>query len=500
MATVIAFNPDRIRHRQTSAFRLALILAGMFALFSALTAAVLWLGTEREAHLEQRQELRADARDLTLLSYQQGLDGLSTEIEERTILSAGLPRWYALYAANGIKLAGNLDDRPLREGWSVERFTPRATTRLPTPGSHLLTLYTVRTARNGWLVVGRDSYYIRQMQDVAARIFVLALLLIIAVSLVVGWLIGRQLLRRVGAMSDAAGRISEGDLMQRMPVRGSGDELDMIALTVNQMLDRIASLLADVRRLGADIAHDLRTPLTRLRQRLEHLHRHPVTASDKQLETSMDAALGEIDELLNVFQALLRIARVESGEPRGGFATVDLAPLLEELVDAYAPVAEAESHVLRADIRRSPLVCGDRDLLVQVFVNLIENAIRHTPAGTAITIWLMCVAGLVRAGVSDDGPGIPSQAHGDVLQPFMRLDRSRHTEGNGLGLALVRAVAELHGAALRLEDAAPGLAVSLEFSGMQDMPGPHAAQPVRSPAGRFIARQPSCIEVTARPN
>ena len=493
MATVIAFRPDRVRHRPTSAFRLALILAGMFALFSVLTAAVLWLGTEREARLEQREELRADARDLVLLSYQQGLDGLSTEIEERTILGAGLPRWYALYAANGVKLAGNLDDRPPREGWSVERFTPHATTRLPKPGSHLLTLYTVRTARNGWLVVGRDSYYIRQMQNVAARIFALALLLIVAVSLVVGWLIGRQLLRRVGAMSGVAARISDGDLVQRMPVRGSGDELDMIALTVNQMLDRIASLLADVRRLGADIAHDLRMPLTRLRQRLERLHRHPAAASDLQLEAAVDGALGEIDELLNVFQALLRIARVESGEPRSGFAPVDLARLLEELVDAYGPVADAESHTLCGDILAQPPVHGDRELLVQVFVNLIENAIRHTPAGATITVWLAAAGGTVRAGVRDDGPGIPAAARDQVLQPFMRLDRSRHTEGNGLGLALVRSVAELHGAALRLDDAGPGLAVSLEFAGAQAFLR-HRQGQAASRAGRSAAGLRACAE------
>ncbi len=462
----------------------------MFALFSLLTASVLWLGTEREARQEQHQELRADARDLVLLSYQQGLDGLSTEIEERTILGAGLPRWYALYAANGIKLAGNLDDHPLREGWSVKRFTPRTTTRLPTSGSHLLTLYTVRTDRGGWLVVGRDSYYIHQMKDVAARIFVFALLLIVVVSLVVGGLIGRQLMRRVGAMSDAAERISDGDLAQRMPVRGNGDELDMIALTVNQMLDRIASLLADVRRLGADIAHDLRTPLTRLRQRLERLHRHPAMAQDVPLEASVDGALGEIDELLNVFQALLRIARVDSGEPRSGFAPVDLAVLLEELLDIYAPVAEAEAHRLRAEIDPQPPVYGDRELLVQVFVNLIENAIRHTPEGTVITLRLGQVDGHVRAGVDDDGPGIPAQARGQVLQPFARLDRSRHTEGNGLGLALVRSVAELHGAVLLLEDAGPGLSVNLVFAVAAETTRPrtgrvlrHATQRVAPAAG-----------------
>ncbi|AND70436.1 histidine kinase [Dyella thiooxydans] len=461
MATVIASSSRPVRHRQTSAFRLALILAGMFSLSSLLTAAVLWLGTEREARSEQRQELVADARDLALLSYQRGLDALSTEIEERIILGAGLERWYALYAGNGIKLAGNLDDRPMREGWSERRLTPRATSLAPSPAEHLLTLYTLRTDRGGWLVVGRDAYYIRHMREVAERIFLLALALIVAVSLVVGWLIGRQLLRRVGAMSVAAERISDGDLDHRMPLRGAGDELDMIALTVNQMLDRIASLLADVRRLGADIAHDLRTPLTRLRRRLEQLRTPPPHPAAH--EAAVDAALAEIDGLLDVFQALLRIAGIESGEMRSGFASVDLAAVLAELVDAYAAVAEAEGHHLDARIAPQPPVSGDRGLLVQAFVNLIENAIRHTPPGTRITLELKRVGDELHAGVRDDGPGIPAHEHAQVLQPFMRLDRSRHTEGNGLGLALVRSVAELHRAALVLDDAAPGLVVTLVF-------------------------------------
>lgn len=461
MATVIASSSRPDRHRQTSAFRLALILAGMFSLSSLLTAAVLWLGTEREARSEQRQELVADARDLALLSYQRGLDALSTEIEERIILGAGLERWYALYAGNGVKLAGNLDNRPVREGWSERRLTPRATSLAPSPSEHLLTLYTLRTARGGWLMVGRDAYYIRHMREVAERIFLLALALIVAVSLVVGWLIGRQLLRRVGAMSVAAERISDGDLDHRMPLRGAGDELDMIALTVNLMLDRIASLLADVRRLGADIAHDLRTPLTRLRRRLEQLRHPPLHPAAH--EAAVDAALAEIDGLLDVFQALLRIAGIESGEMRSGFVSVDLAAVLAELLDAYAAVAEAEGHRLDVRISPQPPVSGDRGLLVQAFVNLIENAIRHTPPGTRITLELKRVGAELHASVRDDGPGIPAHEHSQVLQPFMRLDRSRHTEGNGLGLALVRSVAELHRAALVLDDAAPGLVVTMVF-------------------------------------
>ncbi|MBU6246559.1 MAG: HAMP domain-containing histidine kinase [Xanthomonadaceae bacterium] len=440
----------------------------MFTLSSLLTAAVLWLGTGREAASEQRQELVADARDLVLLSYQRGLDAVSTEIEERIILGAGLERWYALYAGNGIKLAGNLDGLPPHEGWSQRRFTPRATTLAPSPRSRRLGLYTVRTARGGWLVVGRDAYFIQHMRDVAERIFLFALALIVALSLVVGWLIGRQLLRRVGAMSLAAERISDGDLDHRMPVRGAADELDMIARTVNQMLDRITSLLADVRRLGADIAHDLRTPLTRLRHRLEQLR--PPSAGAAAHEAAVDAALAEIDGLLDIFQALLRIAGIASGELRRSFAPVDLEALLRELHDAYAAVAEAEGHRLEATITPQPPIRGDRSLLVQAFVNLIENAIRHTPPGTRIALELGRAGDTLLAGVRDDGPGIPEHEHAQVLQPFMRLDRSRHTEGNGLGLALVASVAELHRAVLQLDDARPGLRVTLGFSLVPGLP------------------------------
>ncbi|MBB6182982.1 sensor histidine kinase [Oleiagrimonas soli] len=452
-----------IRRRPTSAFRLALLLAGLFTLFSLLTAAVLWIGTAHEARVEQRRAIGADARDLALLSYQHGMDALSTEIEERVILNAGLSRWYALYAANGIKLAGNLEHAPKHTGWDRMTFTPRATLRAPVPSSHLLALYTVRTAQHGWLVVGRDAFYLHRMRDVAGRIFVVALLFIVAASLLVGALVGRRLSRRVTAMSIAAEAISAGQLERRMPRRHNGDELDLIAATINGMLDRIAALLADVRRVGADIAHDLRTPLTRVRQRLERLQRHPPEDA-ATLQQTLEQALAEIDELLHVFQALLHLARVESGEMQRDFTEVPLRPLLQELFDTYAAVAEGEDHRLLCEATADAIVRGDRALLMQALVNLVENAIRHTPPGTTIRIGLARDADGVRLCVRDDGPGIPDAYHEQVLEPFLRLESSRHTQGNGLGLALVRSVAELHGAELRLEQARPGLSVSLRFA------------------------------------
>ncbi len=459
-------SPATVRQvaRTTSAFRLALLLASLFTFASVVMAAAMYVGFTRESQTRLHDDIRTDALDLVALAKHQGLDTLRTEIDERVNLDAPLPRWYALYGFDGIQLAGNLNHQPLHLGWSEWQVTPRVTpvARQQHLTPHILLLYALRTPQGALLVVGRDRFYIDQMQESAGKIFLSALLFMVLLSLFLGVLVGRRLLRRASEMSKVAMIIRGGELSRRMPVRGSGDEFDHIAGTVNQMLDRIEALLAEVRRISADIAHDLRTPLTRLRRKLEQARAHP--PGGKQLEQTLDEALADIDELLNIFQALLRIARIESGEARSSFAPVDLSALLLELTDMYAVVAEDEAHHLRSNIASAIHVVGDRELLAQAFVNLIENAMRHTPAGGHITIGLQRQASRILAWVSDDGPGIPADQRENVLQPFHRLDCSRHMPGSGLGLALVRAIAELHDATLCLEDAGPGLRVTLEFT------------------------------------
>ncbi len=473
MATAIDSGHTPIRFRRSSAFRVALLLAALFALFAVIAAGLMWLGTERAMRHEQREEMRADAHDLVLLSYQGGMDRLATEIDERSILNTGLVRWYALYAANGVRLAGNLPTQPQRTGWSQQPFLPQVSAREPHPPPHLLTLLTLRTAHDGWLLVGRDSHDIAQIGQVAGRIFLAALLLMVTSALLVGGLLGRRMSRRIGGMRAIASRISDGELSLRMPVHERHDELDVIAGTVNDMLGRIAALLAGMRRLGADIAHDLRTPLTRLRQRIERLQQTPDDAG--QVRTDAGLALAELDEILGIFQALLRIARVDAGDARQQFTVLPLDQLLAELAEAFGPVAEAEGHVLSLRLATARSVCGDRELLTQALVNLIENAIRHTPPGTPIELALRGEGAQVVVSVRDRGAGIPAEEREEMLRPFARRDASRHTEGNGLGLALVASVAELHRATLKLDDAQPGLCVSLAFSVSSTPPHtPHA--------------------------
>ena len=450
-------------NKTSSFFRLSLLLAGLFALASLLMAGALYVSVTRNVRERLHEDIRTDALDLAALAGHMGEHALQSEIRQRVDLDTPLPRWYALFAPDGRLLAGNLHWRPPGPGWWHQPFRARRSPTGLEPPMHTLTLLALGTAQGDLLVVGRDRTYIDQLEASYGRAFIGVLRVTIGVALLLGALIGRRMLRRVSAMSETAARISAGQLSLRMPLTGSGDEFDRIAQTVNEMLSRIEALLAEVRRIGADIAHDLRTPLTRLRRRLETARTHP-PANPVALDATLDEALHEIDELLVIFQALMRIARIESGEARSAFAAIDLAALLADLADAYAPVADAEGRHLEVDAPKAVIVPGDRDLLVQALVNLIENAIRHTHSGARIRLSVAREGDEIVIAIADDGPGVPQAERDNVLQPFKRLDRSRHTPGNGLGLALVRAVAELHGAQLRLSDNRPGLRVELRFA------------------------------------
>jgi signal transduction histidine kinase len=225
------------------------------------------------------------------------------------------------------------------------------------------------------------------------------------------------------------------------------------------MLERIQQLLEGLRQVTNDIAHDLRTPLGRLRQRLEDAREHATNTADYAAAT--DAAIAEADALLEIFSALLRIAQIEAGAQRSAFTEVDLSALMRSIAEAYAPSAEDSQHRLESSIADGVTLTGDRQLLAQLVSNLVENALAHTPTGSTVRVALRRLGAAIEIEVSDDGPGIPEAERGRVFDRFYRLDRSRTTAGSGLGLALVKAIASLHGLSLRLEDRKPGLAVIL---------------------------------------
>lgn len=282
-------------------------------------------------------------------------------------------------------------------------------------------------------------------------------------------------------MADTARKVMAGDLTRRIPAQGSEDELGWLATTFNHMLDRAASLVELNRQIGSDLAHDLRSPLSHMLQRLEQARLRARHAED--YESAIDAALDDVNQVLATFNAILRIAQVEAGTRRAGFRRVDLVELVRDVAETFDPVAHDGGRTITRSGLSELSVVGDRELLTQCLVNLVENALRHTPERTTIDLRVERTDGTARIVVADDGPGIPPEDRGRVLARFARLDRSRSTPGSGLGLTLCSAIADLHDGRLSLEENAPGLRCVLEI--------PIGAGAASGATGRRIDRGPA---------
>jgi signal transduction histidine kinase len=306
-----------------------------------------------------------------------------------------------------------------------------------------------------YLFVGWSTHQLREMEEMVVGSFAWGLAASIVLALVGGLIMSGRLMHRIETISMTSRSIIGEDLRQRLPVTQSGDELDHLAGSINAMLDRIAALMNDLRQVTTDIAHDLRTPLTRLRQRLELAVRPGEDAAAARL--TLENAVVEIDSILTIFGALLRIAQIESGNRRLGFKAVPLSELLSTIAELYRPMAEENGQVLIETIEASLQVNGERELLMQLFANLIENALRHTPRGSTIALDARRIDRRVQVSVTDNGHGIPENLRGKVLQRFFRLESSRTTVGSGLGLSMASAIVKVHDATLELADAAPGL-------------------------------------------
>ncbi|MGH6967083.1 MAG: sensor histidine kinase, partial [Phenylobacterium sp.] len=308
------------------------------------------------------------------------------------------------------------------------------------------------------LLVGDDEERIEALDGAVLRGFGWAFAGVVVLGVAGGYALSRDVHRRLAAISSTAEAIIDGDLARRVPVRGSDDDLDRLALTVNRMLDRISALMESLKQVSSDIAHDLRTPLTRLRNRLE-----AGLAEPHERTHALEAGLADLDAILETFAAILRIAQIESGARRAAFRSSDLSAIARTVVDAFAPSAEDERQSLTLSADGPVLVDGDPELLTQMLVNLVENALRHAGAAARIEVRASRTEGAALLSVSDNGPGVPAGERERLFDRFYRLERSRSTSGNGLGLALVAAVAKLHAADVRLLDAGPGLEATVTF-------------------------------------
>jgi signal transduction histidine kinase len=438
---------------RSASLRLAALYAAAFAA-AVIVLGVVTLVTTRTALSQQfdariLSESAALAREFRI----EGLGGVVQAVQERDSTSGALD--YGLQAPDGRPLAGRLARSKAALGWSEQDISS------PSQARDKIRVNAQSLAGGYRLLVGGDDESIEAVDNLLAERFALAMLGVVAIGLVGGWGLSRGMGRRIAAITGAAEAIIDGNLSRRVPVTGSGDDLERLAATFNRMLDRIGVLMESLRQVSTDVAHDLRTPLTRLRGRLEASLGS--TPTPEQAAT-IEAALEDLDAILTTFAALLRIAQIESGERRAAFQALDLALVARTVVDAFAPSAEETGQRLTLDEGEPVLVDGDRELLTQMLVNLVENALRHAGGKAQVRVRCGLQRGRATLSVIDDGPSVPNAERERLFDRFYRLEASRSTPGNGLGLALVAAVARLHGAEASLHDAHPGLEARVAFA------------------------------------
>jgi signal transduction histidine kinase len=470
---------------KTSTFRLALAYLGLFSISVVALLGLIYWQTVVYADKQNDETIDAEIVGLTEQYRQRGLTGLIEVIADRSDPERGSSMLYLLTDAEQRPLAGNLSRWPDltvgEDGWMRFTLDPG---RLSDARRHEARATSFVLAGGYQLLVGRDLAERTQFTHRIVSALGWSAGLTLLLGLLGGSFLSRWVLARLETINRASDLVMAGEFGRRIPVRGTGDEFDRLAQNLNTMLERIERLMAGIRQVSDNIAHDLRTPLGRLRARMEMALRDERATPDL-LRESLAQAIDDADQLLQTFAALLQIAEAEAGTIPTDMAPLDLATLLEALVDFYEPVAEERAITLAASLPARPVeIRGNRHLLGRALSNLVENALKYTQSGghAAVTLTVQPATALIT--VADDGPGVPSEDRDRVFDRFVRLEQSRTSEGKGLGLSLARAAIGLHGGAIRLEDNAPGLRVIVELP---------VAAPLQSPARKA---EPTSVATT----
>lgn len=454
---------EALKLLRSTAFRLSLVYLAVFAVFAGLLIAYLSWNTWVIFSRQLIDTIDAEVQGLAEQYRIGGVLRLIQVIDQRT----GNPSssLYLLEDPDGNRLTGNVARVPLQVWKEDDAVRIRYERFNEGVGSNHEAIVRVFLLPGGFrLLVGRDIEERRRLQDIIWRSTLLGVVLMVVLGVGGGYYVSRRILARIDAVSETSRTIMAGDLSQRMALSGSGDEFDRLAESLNAMLARIERLMHGLKEVSDNIAHDLKTPLTRLRSRVEAaLRAEPTEASYREaLETTIE----ESDRLIAVFNALLMIARAEAGAAGASFATVDLSDVARDVVELYEPVAEEEGQSLTVEASRKAEIHGNRELIGQAIANLVDNALKYAPAeagGCGISVSVRCQGDRAQIAVADSGPGIPAELRDKVVERFARLEESRSAPGAGLGLALVAAVASLHGGELRFEDNEPGLRAILDL-------------------------------------
>ncbi len=456
----------------TTAFKIIAAYLFIFVLFAGFVIGWLGFATQRQLTDQLTETITAEVRGLAEQYAIGGIRRLVEVVDERSNRPGASLYLVATFA--GVPLTGNIGELPAgtlaRQGWIETDYRRADESTSDRPHRAIAQVYGL--PGNFRLLVGRDLEERDRMRDIFGRGFRLSLIVALVLGLLGAYFVTRRVLKRVDAMTDMSRRIMEGDLTGRLPTAGSRDELDRLAGSVNDMLARIEALMAGMKEVSDNIAHDLKTPLTRLRNKAEEALR--VGGSDAAYRAALTGIIEESDGLIRTFNALLMIARAEAGNQREGMVRLDLAEIARGVAELYEPVAE-EAGVTLTVAAVPVAVTGNRELLGQVVANLVDNALKYgaTGEGGDVAVTVAAEDGEAVVTIADRGPGIADGDRGRVLDRFVRLETSRSRPGSGLGLSLAAAVARLHGGRLVLEDNRPGLKVALRLPRSADDPSVH---------------------------
>ena len=431
--------------------------AAMFAVSGFAVVLVLIAFLEQVADNRFDRVAAVTAEPILEAAAQGGVAASRDSVLQQTEDTPSGVRLFVLEDGQGNIVGGNFRAWPA----TVPRHRVDMTVTLDEAGGQVARISVFPVASGGFLLVGTPIPEHRKILQLEVEALVISALIMLLIGTVAGLIIAHRVLGRLDGINRTASTILAGDLRQRVPLSGRGDEFEQLSININIMLDRIQTLLGTVHSVTHNIAHDLRAPLNRLRARLEVALMLP--RETEEYQAALASAISDTDEIINTFNAMLTIARIEGGASQLSFEAVDVQELLESLADLYQPLAEESGIELVVGPVHAGQVRGDRHLLSQAISNLVDNALKYTPSGGRVVLTADTSAGITSLTVCDNGAGIPADRRDDVKKPFVRLDPARSTPGCGLGLSLVAAVADVHGARLTLGDNAPGLSVRLDF-------------------------------------
>ena len=450
---------------RTQAFRIIAIYLGIFAISTLALVGFVYWNTALVLDRQNDETIEAEITGLVEQYQRQGLPGLTDVIIGRSV--RGQQGLYLLANNDRRVIAGNLDTWPQVQpagNGLVEFAYERRIGGAPELRRARGRIFTL--AQGFYLLVARDVHERRELEELFTTMLLWGAGLMIVLGLAGGVVISRNFLARLDVINRTSRQIMRGDLSQRVPVSRAGDEFDVLSGHLNRMLDRIERLLHGMREVSDNVAHDLRSPLNRLRNRLEMAAmRHP---GDSETARDIDAAVQETDRLIATFNSLLLIAEAEAGSVRESMETFSLGEVIEGIGELYGPLADEKSLQFKVDKSAvTATIRGNRNLISQAVANLVDNAIKYTPEGGSVAVGLEQSPDGPQLVVSDTGPGIPADERLRVTDRFVRLESSRNSPGTGLGLSLVAAVARLHDAELVLDDNRPGLRAVLRFKGVE---------------------------------